>query len=87
MSTQLATLAVPAVACDECGQDVLRIYTTEQRQVTLDAQPVSCGLYGIDQHNRARRHRLVELFAAERAERPLMGHDPHECHAVPWYAH
>lgn len=84
MSTAVLTTA-PATLCDRCGDDVLRRYTTTQRPIVLDAEPVPGGIYHLDRQGRAERRSLVVLFAEQRAGLVVNGYEPHDCHGREWY--
>lgn len=74
-----------ATSCALCGVLVAQRFTTSQRSITLDAEPVEGGLYRIDRHGRAERRSLVLLYAEARAGAQSAGYDPHECTGRAWY--
>lgn len=74
-----------AQPCALCDVLVATRFTTAQRSVTLEAEPVEGGLYHLDRHGRAERRSLVLLYAEARAHTQTAGYDPHECTGKPWY--
>lgn len=84
-----ATLAAQpanlAASCTDCGEPVLNRFTTAQRPVVLDAEPVAGGLYRLDRHGRAERRSLVLLYLEARADAEQLGYNPHECRPRSWY--
>lgn len=87
MSTATVHDSRTIVPCDECRQPVRVAHTADaQRAVHLAPEPVPGGLYALDEHGRAVRHTLVDLYRAERAGAPLAGYDVHLCRpAGAWY--
>lgn len=80
MSTTAPAQVTASRTCSECGEATLVAHTADgQRRVELDATLTTRGLYWLDEHGRAHRRLLTELYAASRAGAELAGHDPHEC--------
>ena len=72
--------------CDECGQPYLLAHTAQgQRPIKLAPEPVTRGLYELDEHGRAVRRGLVELYTAAREHREWLGLDLHDCTPVQWW--
>jgi hypothetical protein len=73
MGTDLLTRN--GTTCPVCRDTVLRF-----GDLVLDAEPVTGGLYQLTLH-RPRRRALTDLFAEQRAHRPVRGggHDVHTC--------
>lgn len=85
MPTAAPTLS--GSVCDDCGQLVLNLYTSQQRAVVLDADPTPAGLFTVDDHGRAARRSLTDLYAQRAGLAPLTdGYEPHACTRTPWWA-